>query len=131
MVSLVSAEFAVLDVKGDFANLRAKPSIKAKVITKVKDGEILWHPDMEVKNGWHDVAVQRKGEWVHGYMHDSVLRVLGHESTYKAKDFKFSHESKPFKKTGRKLEWNKDGRLIKIDGLPVYCLLYTSDAADD
>lgn len=75
---LTAKEAIVLKVKTQTANIRELPDAAAEVVAKLAAGTLL---EASKKSGaWYRVSVTEKGRKISGYIHSSVVEVLGGDS---------------------------------------------------
>lgn len=115
LLTICSADFAIIKDKDGFTNVRNKADIQGKVIYKMQQNQVFFYIP-RTKSNWYDVSVTKNGSEVSGYMHQSCIMPIESVPEYKGKDFTFAITSIPFKPADHKLERNEDGALIKIDG---------------
>jgi opacity protein-like surface antigen len=72
---LAAEKVMILKVKAQVANVRALPDASAEVITRVTAGTLL---ESTKKSGsWYKVSVTEKGNSIDGYIHASIVEVIG------------------------------------------------------
>jgi len=78
-VGFSAAKVIVLKVKVQTANVRSEPDTSASVITQLKSGTLI-EANSKV-DSWYEIVVQDKsGDSVVGYIHTSVVEVVGGET---------------------------------------------------
>jgi len=130
----VSAQFAFVNSKPGFADVRESGSPSAKAVSRLSNGSILYAIDDEMKNGWLPVDFETEGKNHSGYIAAADVVPISklkpvlysysneHKTILKNAEISIVITETAFDKAKAKLSFSKANQryLEKINGKPYY-----------
>ena len=118
LTAVLAADFAVINDKDGYTNVRSGKSIKSKVIDKVVDGQVF--TAYLVNQEWVEIFYEKEAQQKKGYIHKSRIQYIEKAKTYTGKDLTFAMITQPFSKEGKVIGKNENGGVGTIDGRKIY-----------
>ncbi len=131
---LASAQFAFVNSKPGFADIKESGSSSAKTVSRLNNGSVLYVFDADTKTGWIPVSFERGGNDISGYLpSDDIVPISKlrpvlynysneHKTILKNADISIVITEANFDRTKARLTFSMENRnyLEKINDKPFY-----------